>query len=99
MDFPAGWPELAAALEQAASGDGSDLATQTRAGFAELRSADFEATQAIVCADSPAGSARRRGRRCSVGSVPSAGSGPAVRLAAVGTLRFVARARRGPFFF
>jgi pimeloyl-ACP methyl ester carboxylesterase len=54
VDAPAGWPELAAALEQAASGDGSTLATQARAGLAELRSADFEATEGIFCADSPA---------------------------------------------
>ena len=54
VDAPAGWPELAAALEQAASGDGSTLATQARAGLAEFRSADFEATQGIFCADSPA---------------------------------------------
>ena len=54
VDAPAGWPELAAALEQAASGDGSTLATQARAGLAEFRSADFEATEGIFCADSPA---------------------------------------------
>jgi pimeloyl-ACP methyl ester carboxylesterase len=54
VDAPAGWPELAAALQQAASGDGSTLATQARAGLAELRSADFEATEGIFCADSPA---------------------------------------------
>jgi pimeloyl-ACP methyl ester carboxylesterase len=54
VDSPGAWPELAAALEQAATGDGSDLATQARAGLATLRAADFEATQGIVCADSPA---------------------------------------------
>jgi pimeloyl-ACP methyl ester carboxylesterase len=51
---PAGWPQLARDLEQAANGDGSALATQARAVLAGTRSAAGDAQTATVCADSPA---------------------------------------------
>ena len=51
---PAAWPQLAQDLEQAATGDGSALATQARAVLAGTRTADGEASTAITCTDSPA---------------------------------------------
>jgi pimeloyl-ACP methyl ester carboxylesterase len=50
---PAAWPQLAQDLEQAATGDGSALATQARAVLAGTRTADGEASTAITCTDSP----------------------------------------------
>jgi pimeloyl-ACP methyl ester carboxylesterase len=51
---PAAWPQLAQDLEQAATGDGSALATLARAVLAGTRTADGEAPTAITCTDSPA---------------------------------------------
>jgi pimeloyl-ACP methyl ester carboxylesterase len=53
LDHPIEWPELASELEQAAAGDGSALATTERADLAGSRSASFEGTQGIFCADAP----------------------------------------------
>ncbi|MGH3316517.1 MAG: alpha/beta hydrolase [Nocardioidaceae bacterium] len=51
---PAAWPQLAQDLEQAATGDGSALATQASAVLAGTRSADGEAPTAVTCTDSTA---------------------------------------------
>jgi pimeloyl-ACP methyl ester carboxylesterase len=51
---PAAWPQLADDLEQAASGDGSALATLARAVLAGTRSAAGDSQEAIICVDSPA---------------------------------------------
>ena len=51
---PAAWPQFAQDLEQAATGDGSALATQARAVLAGTRTADGEASTAITCIDSVA---------------------------------------------
>ena len=56
LNGPAGWPQMAAALDQAADGDGSALATTARAGG--LR-ATLVPSQAINCADTPAGARPR----------------------------------------
>jgi pimeloyl-ACP methyl ester carboxylesterase len=53
LDHPAGWPRLASELEQAAAGNGSALAKTGRKDLAGTRSAAFEGTQGIFCADAP----------------------------------------------
>ena len=49
---PAAWPELARDLEKAADGDGSALATRSRAVLAGTRSVDGPTS--LTCTDSPA---------------------------------------------
>src|SRR5829696_7052013 len=52
INGPGGWPDMAADLNQAADGDGSALATAGR--VADLR-ASLVPSQAVHCADTPAG--------------------------------------------
>ena len=54
LTSPAAWPQLGQALDQAANGDGSTIATQARAALAATRSADGDSSTAITCIDSPA---------------------------------------------
>jgi pimeloyl-ACP methyl ester carboxylesterase len=54
LNSPTGWPQLAFALNRAANGHGSKLASQGREGTHEFRSTEFEPTTAIICSDSPA---------------------------------------------
>jgi pimeloyl-ACP methyl ester carboxylesterase len=54
MDHPADWPGLATALDEAADGDGSALATMAEAGLSDVRTTQGEGTESILCADSPA---------------------------------------------
>ena len=53
MANPGTWPPLAQALDQAASGDGSALATSARATLVAVHAAPSDPPEAIVCADSP----------------------------------------------
>jgi hypothetical protein len=54
LQDPSSWPQFAIDLDQAASGDGSALATAGRAALAGLRSPASDGPAAITCTDSPA---------------------------------------------
>lgn len=55
LPSPASWPQLGADLRAAADGDGSALEVTARTATTEQFHRSFEPTQAIICADSPAG--------------------------------------------
>jgi pimeloyl-ACP methyl ester carboxylesterase len=59
LNSPAGWPQLATVLQKASRHHASQLAALGQLVTDHARTVGFEATQAIVCTDSPA----RRGPR------------------------------------
>jgi pimeloyl-ACP methyl ester carboxylesterase len=54
LNSPSNWPQLAEVLKKASSRHGSQLAALGRLVTGHARTVGFEATQAIVCTDSPA---------------------------------------------